>query len=197
MVMEDIDSIEYDESIDELKSMFEAREAVYQEITQDIVDFIGPTVFEALFILFNVPNKDVRWLDFKSTDNLLIVTCSVIYDPSGVVPQFIVDTIPELPQSSDRIEQTVRLGIPYELVLAAPEDIVAFLQALITSHKNGGPSLIQHISTDTAVEEVEYEEPPQKQHKTHDPDVFDPSPLSAAQRQQLLFFQHITKDKVH
>lgn len=197
--MDDINDVEYDDDIHELKDLFEAREAVYYEITQEIVDIIGPTVFEGLFMLFNVPNEDVRWLDFKSTDNLLIVTCSVIYNPSGEVPQFILDTTQELPQSSERIEQTVRLGIPYELVLSPPEDILAFLQALIVSHKNGGPSLIQHLSTDTVTEDdIQQEVPaPVQHHNTHDPDIFDPSPLTATQRQQLLFFQHETKDKLH
>lgn len=184
-------SIKYSEQITDIKELFDTREAVYLEITQDIADVISPTVLEALYTLFDVPSDDVRWLDFRSTDNLLIVTCSITYNPSVTIPQFILDTTDKVEYSSDRIEQTVRVGIPYELVMEPPEDIIAFITALIESHKNGGPSLIEHMSTDTVIDNGG------NRTSNHNDDVFDPSTLSPTQRQQLLFFQHETKDKIH
>jgi hypothetical protein len=188
-----MDNIIYDEDTIELQELFATREAMYSDITQDIVDLIGPTVLEALYRLIDVPTDAIRWLDFKSTDNLVIVMCGVTYNPSVTVPKFITDTALEVIYSPTPVEQTVRIGIPYEMVLAAPEDILAFLQALVVSHKSGGPSLIEHLDIETLLDES----PNEETHSHRVDDVFDPTNLSTIQKQQLLFFQHETKDKLH
>jgi len=181
-----IDEIEYDEDTLKLKQLFYDRDDAYTTATQTIVDMIGPTVLEAMYELFQVPVEQVKWLDFQSTDNLLIVVCAIQYNPSKGTPQFIQNVQSNRTEHNGLVSQTFRLGVPFEVVLSTSENVLNFLTALVASHKNGGPTLIQEMMSDVE----EQDKKPQ-----HD----EPSPvkLTPLQTQQLLMFQHQTKGKVH
>jgi hypothetical protein len=190
------DDIVYDEDTMTVKKLFADRDTAYVDATQEIVNRIGGTLLEALYELFDVPQEDVRWLDFQSTENLLIVICSISYNPSVLIPEFIALTRNNIQQVNGVIEQTVRVGIPYELVLAEPVEIVEFMESLIEQHQQGGPSLIEHVDHELSeVENIQVHHVSSP--KPVDPDEFNPAELSTEQRRQLLIFQHHTKGKVH
>lgn len=187
--MKNEDDIAYTDDTLFVKRLFSERDDAYIASTQLIVDVIGPTVLEALYEVFNVPVDDVKWLDFSQTDNLLIVVCSIAFNPQEGIPEFIEDTIEtnSIPNVNEVIEQNVRVGIPYELVMKDPEEIVDFIDALVDSHMNGGPSLIQttnnldgadFITSSTILEDRD-------------------ASLTDAQRQSLLLFTHTTQGKLH
>lgn len=182
------DDIVYGDETKFVQRLFEERDAAYIASTQLIVDVIGPTVLEALYEVFNVPTDHVRWLDFQTTPNLLIVICSISFNPSEGIPEFIADTTDDVPMVNQVIDQTVRIGIPYEIVMADPEKIVEFLDALVDSHNNGGPTLIEHnVRTAFDVSEYEDDEEPSTTEKL----------LTEDQRLQALMFERMTKGKVH
>lgn len=194
--IDDEDEIVYDENTLLVKQLFEERDVLYMEATQRIVDTIGPTVLEALYQTFAVPTNDVHWLDFQSTEHLLIVICSISYNPSVHTPAFIRDTVPNVPRVDFLIEQTIRIGIPYEVVTKDAAEIVDFLQALVNSHKDGGPTLIEH--TDVKEADANPQEQQKDEHQRNsDVGVFNPANLTLEQKQQLLMFQHQTKGKIH
>lgn len=185
--------IEYDDETLFVKRLFDERDAAYIASTQLIVDVIGPTVLEALYEVFNVPVDDVRWMDFHTTPNLLIVICSISFNPRRGVPEFVEDTVTDpIPDVDQVIEQTVRIGIPYEIVMTSPDRIVQFLDGLVESHMNGGPTLIEHNAS-TVFDVSEYE-PEIEEDKTPPIQTVE---LTEEQRLQLLMFQHATKGKLH
>lgn len=187
------DTIEYDDETLFVKRLFEERDAAYIASTQLIVDVVGPTVLEALYEVFNVPVDDVRWLDFHTTPNLFIVICSISFNPRNGVPEFIEDTIADpIPDVDQILEQTIRIGIPYEIVMTSSERIVRFLDGLVESHMNGGPTLIEHNAS-TMFDVSEYE-PEIVEDKT--PPI-QPVELTEDQRLQMLMFQHMTEGKIH
>jgi len=197
--IDDEDEIVYDEKTLHVKQLFEERDVLYMEATQRIVDTIGPTVLEALYHTFAVPPDDVHWLDFQTTDNLLIVICSITYNPSVHTPGFIRDTVTTVPRVDFPIEQTIRIGIPYEVVTKDAEEIVEFLHALVNSHKEGGPTLIEHTDVKEAEAQTSENQGGEQPQTVHDNDVgvFNPANLTLEQKQQLLMFQHQTKGKIH
>lgn len=189
----------FDEETLELKQMFVDRDNDYIDATQEIVDAIGPTLLEALYRLFGVPVEDVRWLDFASSQTIMIVTCGIAYNPSESVPKFISDTQFDVPKVRIKFEQTVRIGIPYELVLADPEDILEFMSALIRSHIDGGPSLIEHLDDSEIEQQPQFDDAELVEHRGRAVDAgeFNPGDLTYEQKQQMLIFQHQSKGKVH
>lgn len=193
MDYEEDDIIEYDDETKEVQRLFVERDEAYVNATQDIVNVIGPTVLEALYEVFEVPQDAVRWLDFQSTDNLLIVICSIKYNPSISIPEFIKRTREAIEHVENEVEQPVRIGIPYELVLSDPEEIVDFIYALVESHQTGGPTLIEHLEAETELSETTLHHVP----VAIDAGEFNPAELTLEQKQQLLIFQHHTKDKLH
>ncbi len=183
------DDIVYDDETKFVQRLFEERDAAYIASTQLIVDVIGPTVLEALYEVFNVPTDHVRWLDFQTTPNLLIVICSISFNPTEGIPEFVEDTTNDVPMVNQVIDQTVRIGIPYEIVMADPEKIVEFLYALVDSHNNGGPTLIEH-NVRTAFDVSEYDE--EDSEPTSEERI-----LTEEQRMQALMFANMSKGKVH
>lgn len=196
----DEDEVELDEATLEVKGLFDKRDEAYIDATQEIVDAIGPTVLEALYSVFGVPQDDVKWLDFQSTDSLLIVICSVRYNPSVHTPQFIEMTVDRVPKVDFEIDQTIRIGIPYEVVMQDAGKIVDFLGALVASHKEGGPTLIQHTDVREAKEhdDITEEVVAEQQVSPHaEAAVFSTEGLTLDQKQQLLIMQHQSRGKVH
>lgn len=197
---DDEDTPVFDKETLELKQLFVDRDNDYIDATQEIVDAIGPTLLEALYRLFGVPVNDVRWLDFASSTSIMIVTCGIAYNPSVSVPKFISDTQHVIPKVSIKFEQTVRIGIPYELVLSEPEEILDFLSALIRSHIDGGPTLIEHLDQETVEQQPQFDDAElvdQRQGRAVDAGEFNPGGLTYEQKQQMLIFQHQSKGKVH
>ena len=195
---QDDEDVELSEDTIRLKQLFADRDNDYIDATQEIVDIIGPTLLDALYRLFNVPVMDVRWLDFSSATSIIIITCGIAYDPSEGIPKFILDTNHTIPKDAGRVEQVVRIGVPYELVMADSDKIVAFMSALVMSHASGGPTLIEHMDESTVVPE-RYDDAAIKRDGTvaQDASDFNPNRLTPEQRQQLLIFQHQSKGKIH
>lgn len=197
---DDDDMPVFDEETLELKQMFIDRDNDYIDATQEIVDTIGPTLLEALYRLFGVPVDDVRWLDFASSETIMIITCGIAYNPSVSIPKFISDTQHIIPKVSIKFEQTVRIGVPYELVLADPDEILDFMSALIRSHIDGGPTLIEHLEQETVEQQPQFDDAELVEHRQGravDVGEFNPSELTNEQKQQMLIFQHQTKGKLH
>jgi hypothetical protein len=185
---------ELDEEALRVKQMFIDRDNDYVDATQEIVDEIGPTLLEALYRLFNVPTSDVRWLDFAASETLMILVCGITYDPSVGVPKFVIDTQTTVPKTRGKIEQTVRIGIPYELIMADPDEIMGFMNALIRSHNAGGPTLIEHLDGEAVDDQPRFDDDLEV---TTDRQEFNPRSLTYEQKQQMLIFQHQSKGKVH
>lgn len=183
------DAIVYDEDTLRLMKMFHDRDDAYTTATQAIVDQIGPTVLEALYELFRVPVEQVKWLDFQSTDNLLIIICAIQYDPSVFVPPFVDDIrVDSLPVDKPSVvSQTVRIGIPFEVVMTTSETIYNFLSALVDSHKSGGPTLIQQMGQTST----------EKPARNKQPQQTTPVELSLDQKMMLLTLQRQTRRKIH
>lgn len=197
--------IPWSDDVLQLKGLFNKRDAAYINTTQQIVDTISTTVLPALYEVINVPTDNVKWIDFQTTDTLMVVVCSVGYLPSDV-PTFISDMSGEIPDVPDMVEQIVRIGIPYEFVLAPPDQIVEYMHMLIENHKTGGPTLIELTDVIITDDEDEDEEPVDEMSfsasSPEEPPAsfaaqFDPSSLTEAQRAHLLVFQHHTRGKVH
>lgn len=195
----DDDVVELDEKALHVQQLFEERDDQYIEATQRIVDAIGPTVLEALYHVFAVPPDDVHWLDFQSTEHLLIIICSITYNPSVYTPVFIRDTVTAVPRVDFMIDQTVRIGIPYEVVSKTTEEIVDFMTALVNSHKEGGPTLIEHTDVQESKAQTTENEGGEQPQQALDGDVgvFTSDSLTLEQKHQLLLFQHQTKGKIH
>lgn len=196
MNYEEDDDVVLDDDTIALQELFAERDQAYADATQEIVDVIGPTLLEALYHIFGVPTDDVTWLDFQSTENLLIAICSVKYNPAVHTPQFIADTTEQPLKVDCIVEQTIRIGVPYEVVMKSSDEIINFINALAASHKNGGPTLIEH----TDIREAEDDEVHAVSHEatsTSDVSTFSPDGLTAEQKQQMLLMQHQTRGKVH
>ena len=160
-----------------LVKLLEERDAAYARHTDVIIDVIGPTVLSALIELFEVPIESISWLEIQVSENILVVTSSVTYNPNENIPRIVSGIQAEAQEdetSTSHAERLVRVGIPVELIFSPKERIIAFLTNILET------GIAQRVGGGA--------EPSTE---------FDPSQLTRDQISQFLYMQHQNKGTKH
>jgi hypothetical protein len=115
------------EQLSELMRLIEKREEIIDDLTAEIMDRIEPYVLDVLYELFNLPEEDVKWLDIQNVDNILMLTCSVAFDPRKIPPYIAKLFIPDPEDLYENIvHKMIRIGVPMALIFGPRYKVVEF-----------------------------------------------------------------------
>jgi len=162
--------------LEQLATLFKARDQAYEDGTEAIFIMLGPTVVECLYDMFNVSYEAVKWMDIQVADNILLMVASVTYDKDNKIPSSIEQLSPEPPPGTELTGRVFRIGIPLDMVFESRETISEFLKSAVK--KKIPPS-----------RKVVPVEPPSVE--------FDSTALTKEQVQQIVIFQEQTKGIKH
>lgn len=114
--------------LETLLSMFDGRDQMWAKHNRQIGNIIAPTVFEALYELFDLDRDSVEWVDLQIMENVMLVICNVTYDPATTQSHFLhrVDEA-DRPGTPIQVQRFLRIGVPLTLVFSAVQDIKEFL----------------------------------------------------------------------
>lgn len=195
------------EKIKHLISLFEARDKLYQQTTEEILELVGPTALDALFTLFDAPMEQVRWLETHLVENIMLLVASITYDDDQEVPPVIQALSPN-PEEGGPSIRLFRVGIPLTMLFQPKEDIVDYLTetagkaARLRGHSTPVGNLPPEGTLSHAAELKAHIQESQQDEDTsvpvHGPQPdFDTSDLTYDQIQQLLMFESLTKGIKH
>lgn len=135
--------------VEGLLAMFDARDGMWAKHNRLIAAVIKPTVLDALYDLFDVPSDDVEWVDLQLMETVMLVVCTITYDPASTGSIFLqqVDQA-KRPDTPIRVQRFLRIGIPLAIAFSPKDEIKRFLLTLpveSTDDDNDigvGPSLL-------------------------------------------------------
>ena len=168
--------------IEELLAAFDARQELYDELTQTILAQLRSNVLLPLCELFACNEEHVKWTDVDVADTLLSLVCTLQYESLETIPAFILCISPPTPveQDAETIECTIRIGVPLHIVFAPIEDVRVHLNQLAAQ-------IIKEAQSNRAsVPEMRNDAP-----------QFSLSKLTKEQLRQVLMFQSKTRGVTH
>lgn len=116
--------------IDEVFALFDERDLVRQTINQKIFELLKPTVFTALFDLFDVPADDVQWQGMEMQDMQLVITVNVTYKISPTMSMFLKLMDKAANATALASNRTLRVSVPLEFLFDPVEDLKRFFMEM-------------------------------------------------------------------
>lgn len=182
--------------IQALIELFNKRERLYDHISNEIADMIGPSLLEGLITFFGAKYENVVWLDLRLTDLTIEIAASVGHGCDETVPELIEKLAPTepIPDGEDvvLIQRIMKIMIPLGYAFKPKDVIVKFLTEQIGEQS----SPTEYIPTVLIKEPSTYQEG-EVEETEHATSQFDPSGLSKDQIHQMLIFQHQSKNTMH
>lgn len=109
----------------EFVNAVEQKERLEFKLTNDLLVRVRPTVLDALYDLFEVPNSDVEWFDIQYMDDVIILVCEVTFVPDKA-SAFLQNTF-KLENTKDPVTKALRLGVPITDAFTSKEAVINFL----------------------------------------------------------------------
>ena len=177
------------EKIKLLINLFEDRERLHQLSTEKILDYLGPTVLEGLYTLFNAPYENVTWLETQLVEDIVLIVASIEYDHDEDVPD-IIQALSPMPVTGQPSIRLFRVGVPLDMVFTTKEEIAEYLTGTAQSAAKKLRTQMEDIEEEGSVPvEIEKQKPQQTE--------FDTSELTHDQKQQLLMYNEDKKGTKH
>lgn len=118
---------------EQLLNLFDKREKAKASYNQQIALLIAPTVLAAIIELLAVDVDAIDWKDISATDAILLLRCTVLYDPTGEVSPFLqkvgMDPLPT--QQAKLVQKDIQFALPLEMAFSTPKEIIDFFLLLI------------------------------------------------------------------
>lgn len=169
--------------LSELLVIMDAREEIINKLTNKILYKLEPNVLAVLNKLLGIPVDDISWIDVQVIDNVLLLTCTVVYDPFLVTPfiekLFIADPEDFL---ENTVHKMIRIGVPTPYIFGPTQVLFDFFNDLADNANLGNNKVI--------VDNIQ-------ESSDNTPSAFHISDLSQEQRQQLLLFGKCTNGERH
>ena len=114
-----------------LLSSFDKRDEVLTTLNEEIYNQLRATAMRALLKLFQLPPKDVEWLEVEVEDDMLLMAVQIQYQPEKCESSFVKKLTPaEVPEGLTHVQRTVRVGIPVDKVFDHSDDLLAYLTSV-------------------------------------------------------------------
>lgn len=171
--------------IESLLSMFDARDQMWAKHNRQIAKVITPTVLDSLVELFDLPTEDVEWVDLQLMENILLVICTVTYDPHTTQSTFLqrIDAVKQ-PDTPIQVQRFLRVGVPLAIVFAEKPEIKEFLSRIPVETTEDDDEFEIHPAEDI-------EDTPQKLEIVASKVMgFDTNNLSEDQIKNLMLYHH-------
>jgi hypothetical protein len=147
-----------------------------------------PNVTHALEVMLELPPEDIRWMEIEVLEDVLLMGIAVKF-PADDIPMFVQifapDSVKNIDDDVETINQLIRVGLPLKLLSGEVGDIIQFFYDMANSSgdiDDDGAEEIEGVISSTD--------------ETTSP-IFDSSELTLEQTQKLLLFQHHTSDVKH
>lgn len=167
----------------------ESRNNLWAKHIDGMFDLI-PNVTHALEVMLELPPDDIKWMEIEVMEDVLLMGIAVRF-PADDIPMFVQifapDSVKNIDDDVETINQLIRVGLPLKLLSGEVGDIIQFFYDMANSSgdiddDNDGAEEIEGVISSTA--------------DTTSP-IFDSSELTPEQTQKLLLFQHHTSDVKH
>lgn len=130
------------DDLNNLVAIFDERQSVYSQYTEEIQRMIEPTVIEAICEIFNLPIADIQVTDISlygqdgsvGTDvehTTMIVSCITSYATADDVPPLLEVLTADLSDDDDPTKRIVKLALPLSYVFEPKEVILHMLYSTL------------------------------------------------------------------
>lgn len=172
--------------IESLLSMFDARDQMWAKHNRQIAKVITPTVLDSLVELFDLPMEDIEWVDLQLMENILLVICTVTYDPHTTQSAFLqrIDAAKQ-PDTPIQVQRFLRVGVPLAIVFAEKPEIKEFLSRIpVETTEEDSDEFELHPAEDAE------ERPPTPEIVASKVMGFDTSDLTEEQIKNMMLYHH-------
>lgn len=122
------------QELSDLLLLVDAREKCMNELTTNILDKLEDNVLAVLHQLLGIPTEDVSWVDVQVLDNVLLLTCTISYDPLMITPfiqkLFIYDPEDDM---DNVVHKMIRIGVPTAYIFGSIDTLFEFFNSLADS----------------------------------------------------------------
>jgi hypothetical protein len=168
----------------------ELRNKIWAKHAEGMFDLI-PNVTHALEAMLELPPENIKWVEIEVLDEILLMGIAVKF-PADDIPMFVQifapDSVKDIDEDVETINQLIRVGLPLRLLGGEVGDIIQFFHDIANSSGSADDD------DDDDAEEIEGVASIAPE--TISP-IFDSSELTLEQTQKLLLFQHHTSEVKH
>lgn len=160
------------------------RDVIHEQMTTEMFNGV-PNVVEALTMMLDLPEDDIKWVEFEMSDDVMVLGIAIKFSPHDIpmfVEIFAPHSMDNVDPDVDVVKQLIRVGLPLEYADKSPKDIIQFFHDLAPS--------ISGDDTDEP-DDVTGGDP------TIMDQTFNTSQLTEEQTQKLLLFQTHTSGVKH